>query len=231
MSDILSRLAETLESRKHADPASSYVARLYAKGLDAILKKIGEEATETVIAAKDGDRQQLVYEMADLWFHCMVLLASQGVRPDDVLDELARREGLSGLAEKAVRPGSLNGRIKEADMLDCIFCKIVNGPDSQQKIYEDEELLAFHDIHPIARVHFMIVPKEHWLARSLYRGARVVAGKDAAAGAEAGEGAGPGGWFPDHDQHRQGRRAGGVSPACSCLRRRRINTAYLKIWR
>jgi phosphoribosyl-ATP pyrophosphohydrolase len=103
MSEILSRLAETLEGRKNADPASSYVARLYAKGLDAILKKIGEEATETVIAAKDGDKAQLVYEMADLWFHSMVLLAQQGLHPDDVLEELARREGLSGLVEKAGR--------------------------------------------------------------------------------------------------------------------------------
>ena len=103
MSDILSRLADTLEARKQADPASSYVAKLYAKGLDAILKKVGEEATETIVAAKNGDRQQIVYETADLWFHCMVMLASQGVRPEEVLDELARREGLSGLAEKAAR--------------------------------------------------------------------------------------------------------------------------------
>jgi len=105
MSEILTRLAETLESRKNADPASSYVAKLYAKGLDSILKKIGEEATETVIAAKDGDKAQLVYEMADLWFHSMVLLAQQGLHPDDVLAELARREGLSGLVEKANREG------------------------------------------------------------------------------------------------------------------------------
>ncbi|MBZ0095087.1 MAG: phosphoribosyl-ATP diphosphatase [Sulfuricella sp.] len=103
MSDILSRLADTLEARKQADQTSSYVAKLYAKGLDAILKKIGEEATETVLAAKNGDRQQIVYETADLWFHCLVMLASQGVRPEEVLDELARREGLSGLAEKAAR--------------------------------------------------------------------------------------------------------------------------------
>jgi phosphoribosyl-ATP pyrophosphohydrolase len=105
MSDILSRLADILEARKQADPASSYVARLYAKGLDSILKKIGEEATETIVAAKNGDRQQIVYETADLWFHCMVMLVSQGVRPEEVLDELARREGLSGLAEKAARGG------------------------------------------------------------------------------------------------------------------------------
>lgn len=104
MNDILDRLAEMLVQRKSADPQSSYVAKLYSKGLDAILKKIGEEATETVIAAKGGDRQQIVYETADLWFHCLVMLADQGIHPNEVLTELARREGLSGLEEKAARP-------------------------------------------------------------------------------------------------------------------------------
>jgi len=103
MSDILDRLAETLEARKNADPNSSYVAKLYAKGLDSILKKVGEEAAETIIAAKDGDREQIIYETADLWFHTLVLLAQQGLHPNDVLNELARREGLSGIAEKASR--------------------------------------------------------------------------------------------------------------------------------
>ncbi|WP_275096334.1 phosphoribosyl-ATP diphosphatase [Sedimenticola hydrogenitrophicus] len=103
MSDLLARLAEVLEARKGADPDSSYVARLYDKGLDAILKKIGEEATETVMAAKDGEREKLVYEIADLWFHSLVLLAHQGLKPQDVLDELDRRFGLSGLEEKARR--------------------------------------------------------------------------------------------------------------------------------
>ncbi len=103
MNDILGRLAATLEERKGADPQRSYVAKLYSKGLDAILKKIGEEAAETIIAAKGGDRGQIVYEVADLWFHCLVLLAQQGIHPDEVLAELARREGLSGLAEKAAR--------------------------------------------------------------------------------------------------------------------------------
>ena len=103
MNDTLGRLAAVLETRKQADPERSYVARLYARGLDTILKKIGEEATETVIAAKGGDRKQLVCEMADLWFHSLVLLAQQGLHPDDVLQELARREGLSGLDEKAAR--------------------------------------------------------------------------------------------------------------------------------
>ena len=103
MSDILNRLAETLEARKSADPQSSYTAKLYAKGLDAILKKIGEESAETIIAAKDGDVDQIVYEVADLWFHTLVLLAQQGLHPEQVLQELARREGLSGIAEKAAR--------------------------------------------------------------------------------------------------------------------------------
>ena len=103
MSDVLTKLAEVLEQRKQADPNSSYVARLYDKGLDAILKKIGEEATETVMAAKDGQAEKIIYETADLWFHTMVLLAQQGLSHSDVLKELDRRFGLSGLEEKAAR--------------------------------------------------------------------------------------------------------------------------------
>lgn len=102
----LDRLAAVLEARKQADPASSYVAGLYSKGLDTILKKIGEEATETVIAAKGGETAQLVHETADLWFHTLVLLAHQGTGPDAVLRELDRRFGLSGLDEKAARKGA-----------------------------------------------------------------------------------------------------------------------------
>jgi phosphoribosyl-ATP pyrophosphohydrolase len=101
--DVLERLADVIEGRKTADPASSYVARLYAKGEDAVLKKVGEEATEFVLAAKGGDRAQLVYEAADLWFHCLVALAAHDVKPAEVLQELARREGLSGLDEFAAR--------------------------------------------------------------------------------------------------------------------------------
>jgi phosphoribosyl-ATP pyrophosphohydrolase len=100
---ILQKLAEILEQRKAAAADSSYVASLYHKGLDAILKKIGEEATETVMAAKDGDKEKLICEIADLWFHSMVLLAHEGLKPDDVLQELARRFGVSGLDEKASR--------------------------------------------------------------------------------------------------------------------------------
>ena len=101
--DVLARIAATIEARKGADPASSYVAALFAKGDDAILKKIGEEATETVMAAKDGAPGRIAAEVADLWFHCMVLLARHGLGPADVLAELARREGTSGHAEKAAR--------------------------------------------------------------------------------------------------------------------------------
>ena len=103
VNDILQELAAVLEARKGADPDSSYVAKLYSKGLDAILKKIGEEATETILAAKDGDKEHLVYETADLWFHTLVMLAQQGLGPELVLQELARRFGLSGLDEKAAR--------------------------------------------------------------------------------------------------------------------------------
>ncbi len=101
--DILDRLAATIALRRGADPSSSYVAGLLAKADDAILKKIGEEATETVIAAKDGDRLRIVAEVADLWFHCLVLLERHGLGPDDVRAELARREGASGIVEKATR--------------------------------------------------------------------------------------------------------------------------------
>jgi phosphoribosyl-ATP pyrophosphohydrolase len=107
MSNVLDRVAATIESRKGGDPTSSYVAKLFSKGDDAILKKIGEEATETVMAAKDarasGDASKVLYECADLWFHSLVLLAQFNLSPQQVLDELARREGLSGLEEKASR--------------------------------------------------------------------------------------------------------------------------------
>ncbi|MDB5962500.1 MAG: phosphoribosyl-ATP pyrophosphatase [Massilia sp.] len=111
MSVTLQRVAEVIESRRienGGDPATSYVSKLFAKGDDAILKKIGEEATETVMAAKDvragADASKLVYEVADLWFHSMVLLAQFNLSPQQVLDELARREGVSGIAEKLSRP-------------------------------------------------------------------------------------------------------------------------------
>ena len=100
---ILKQIAEVLETRKLASAESSYVASLYHKGLEAILKKVGEEATETVMAAKDGNPDKIIYEIADLWFHTLVLLAHQGLKPQQVLDELNRRFDTSGLVEKANR--------------------------------------------------------------------------------------------------------------------------------
>ena len=101
--ETLERIAASIKQRKGGDPAKSYVAKLFAQGDDAMLKKIGEEATETVLAAKSGERLHLVREVADLWFHCMVLLARHGLGPGDVLAEMQRREGISGLDEKAAR--------------------------------------------------------------------------------------------------------------------------------
>ncbi|BAN51020.1 phosphoribosyl-ATP diphosphatase [Metapseudomonas resinovorans] len=110
MSDTLARLAEVLEERKNAAPDSSYVASLYHKGLNKILEKVGEEAVETILAAKDvaagGDVDELIYETADLWFHSLIMLAALGQHPQAVLDELDRRFGLSGHAEKAARQPS-----------------------------------------------------------------------------------------------------------------------------
>jgi phosphoribosyl-ATP pyrophosphohydrolase len=101
--DTLARLAQVINDRKSADPDKSYVARLFHKGLDAILKKIGEEATETVMAAKDGDHQKIINEVADLWFHTLLALSAFDLTPAQVLEELERREGLSGLEEFAAR--------------------------------------------------------------------------------------------------------------------------------
>ncbi len=122
MSDTLQRLAEVIETRKPAkggDPDKSYVARLFIKGDDAILKKIGEEATETVMAAKDarvdGDTSKVVYECADLWFHSLIMLAQFNLTPQDVLNELARREGMSGIEEKANRKLDARERAESKD--------------------------------------------------------------------------------------------------------------------
>ena len=103
MSEVLNELAEILEERKQADPEKSYVASLYQGGTDKILKKLGEEAIEVVIAGKDGNQKEIIHETADLWFHCLVLLAHNDINVQSVLDELGRRFGLSGLEEKANR--------------------------------------------------------------------------------------------------------------------------------
>ena len=101
--EILSALMQTLNDRKKSDPESSYVASLYAKGVDAILKKISEESAETIMAAKSGAREEIIHETADLWFHCMVMLANNDIDVEDILEELERRFGVSGLDEKAKR--------------------------------------------------------------------------------------------------------------------------------
>ncbi|MBU6460789.1 MAG: phosphoribosyl-ATP diphosphatase [Proteobacteria bacterium] len=103
MKDILNHLSTIIEARKGTDPSASYVARLLDRGDETIMKKIMEEATEVVLAGKDGDNQHLIHEVADLWFHCLVLLGAHGLHADEVLAELARREGISGLVEKASR--------------------------------------------------------------------------------------------------------------------------------
>ena len=103
MDAFISELYQTLQQRKKADPATSYVAKLHQKGIDTILKKIGEEATEVVIAGKADDHSALVYELSDLLFHCLVLLSSKDISPDAIIDELRRREGISGIVEKASR--------------------------------------------------------------------------------------------------------------------------------
>ncbi|MBV8210537.1 MAG: phosphoribosyl-ATP diphosphatase [Burkholderiaceae bacterium] len=110
----LARLADVIEARRGGDPQRSYVARLLAQGPDAILKKIGEEATETVLAAKDGSPERIVSELADLWFHCLVALAAYGLRPETVLAELERRAGTSGLDEKASRQAAQKAAHKSA---------------------------------------------------------------------------------------------------------------------
>ena len=110
MSDsVLKQLADVIDSRKGGDVAESYVARLFALGDDAILKKIGEEATEAVLAAKGGERERIVSETADLWFHCLVMLSHYGLRPENVLDELSRRAGTSGIEEQALRKALARG--------------------------------------------------------------------------------------------------------------------------
>ncbi len=106
MSEVLRRVSAIIAARRGADPRSSYVASLFAKGQDAILKKVAEESAEALLASKDGDKLHLVREVADLWFHCLVMLAYHELGPDEVLAELQRREGTSGIEEKNARPGA-----------------------------------------------------------------------------------------------------------------------------
>ena len=152
--DILNRLSKTLASRRDADPEKSYTARLLAGAPDSILKKIGEESAELIMAVKDRQPRRIAEESADLVYHLLALLTSCGMSFDDVAGELALREGISGIDEK-------RSRSEKRDADDCIFCKIVKGEIPSRKIYEDEEVYAFHDIHPARPVHLLVVPKWH----------------------------------------------------------------------
>jgi histidine triad (HIT) family protein len=152
--EILNRLSETLALRRNADPEKSYTAKLLAGAPDSILRKIGEESAELIMAAKDGDRAQIARESADLVYHLLALLLSCGMSLDDVAQELALREGISGLAEKKVRGAKF-------DAEGCIFCRIVKGEIPSQRVYEDEEIYAFKDIHPVRPVHVLVIPKRH----------------------------------------------------------------------
>jgi len=106
MNTILKKLTETLEARKKDDPTKSYTASLYRDGLEAILKKVNEEAFETIIAARQGDNKELIHEFADLWFHTLVLMVHKNLSAEDILNELAKREGTSGIEEKENRSKS-----------------------------------------------------------------------------------------------------------------------------
>ncbi|MDR2507461.1 MAG: phosphoribosyl-ATP diphosphatase [Candidatus Accumulibacter sp.] len=152
--DILNRLSETLASRRNVDPEKSYTARLLAGAPDSILKKIGEESAELIMAVKDKERRRIAAESADLVYHLLALLTSCGMSFDDVAEELALREGISGIDEK-------RSRTEKQEVDDCVFCRIVKGEIPSRKIYEDEEVYAFHDIHPARPVHLLVIPKRH----------------------------------------------------------------------
>jgi histidine triad (HIT) family protein len=153
--DILNRLSETLASRRNADPETSYTARLFAGAPDSILKKIGEESAELIMAAKDNDLPHIARESADLVYHLLALLASYGMSIEDVARELALREGVSGIDEKKSRTATPEGAE------DCLFCKIARGEIPSRKAYDDDDVYAFHDIHPLRPVHVLIIPKRH----------------------------------------------------------------------
>ena len=142
---ILDDLEKVILSRKANPSADSYVSSLFAKGKDEILKKIGEEAVEVIIASKTADRQQIVHELADLWFHCMVLMSEEGLSHSDIFKELEGRFGRKG------------GKA----MNDCLFCKIAAKKIPAKIIHEDADTVAFEDINPQAPVHVLIIPKKH----------------------------------------------------------------------
>jgi phosphoribosyl-ATP pyrophosphohydrolase len=151
MYETLERIAPPSRSARAATRRNPTSRSCFAKGDDAMLKKIGEEATETVLAAKSGDRLHLVRETADLWFHCMIVLARHGLGPRDVLAEMHRREGISGLDEK--------GGAKEMTDPELHFLQDRARRDPGEEVHDDDDVMAFHDIRPQAPVHFLIVPR------------------------------------------------------------------------
>ncbi len=155
--DLLARLFATIQSRKGADPETSYTALLLQRGPEAAAKKLGEEAVETVIAALGGDRAAIAAESADLLYHLLVLWAATGVEPEAVWSELARREGRSGIAEKAAR--GKTGETMMAYDSSNVFARILRGEIPCKKIHENAHALAFHDIRPQTKVHALVIPK------------------------------------------------------------------------
>ena len=169
---FLDELYDVIEGRKDADPDSSHTARLFAKGTNKIAQKVGEEAFETVIEGVSGESEALVSESADLLYHLLVLWSARGVRPETVWAALARRKGVSGLAEKAARtednrpPTSVGcGKERNSDMAaagydsENIFAKILRGEIPCDKVYEDDHVLAFRDINPQTPTHVLVIPK------------------------------------------------------------------------
>jgi phosphoribosyl-ATP pyrophosphohydrolase len=169
--------------------------KLFAKGPDSILKKIGEECAELIMAGKEGNRLHVVWESTDVLYHMMVLLAFYGLSIDDVLQEMRRREGISGIDEKKARTAEV--------MEDCLFCKHRAGEIPSRKVYEDDEILAFHDIKPGASGAHPGDPEAHidlagkHVSRSRYAGAR----QDAGGRQPPGDRAGQPGRLPHHHQH------------------------------
>jgi phosphoribosyl-ATP pyrophosphohydrolase len=192
--DMLHRISETLLARRKADPETSYTAQLMAKGPDAILKKIGEETAELIMAGKEGNRLHVVWESTDVLYHTMVLLAFYGLSIEDVLQEMRRREGVSGIDEKKARKA-------ESWRLPVLQDRGRQIP--ARKVYEDEDIFAFHDIKPARPVHVLVIPKRHITSLAQYQrggsaGSRTHAGHRQPPGDRARQ---PGRLPPDH-QHR-----------------------------
>ena len=180
--DVLHRLSETLIARRHADPESSYTAQLFAKGPDSILKKIGEECAELIMAGKEGNKLNVVRESADAVSRDG---AARLQRPsiDDLLQEMRRREGISGVDEK-------NRGYRQVSDANCIFCRIVRG-EIPSKVYEDEEMLAFNDISLARPVHILVIPEAaHRIAGARHRRRCAAARQDARGCQPAGDRAG-----------------------------------------